>query len=324
MKILVLNDIGSKPLSITSSHIDKIKSLNSNIEVDLVSMDKKEEILAKAEAADVIAGQPHLIPSIAKLKNLKWIQSFSAGADAILTPEVVNSNLIVTNVSGIHATPIAEHVLGYILIFTKRFYDTFKKQQEKIWEANQDLTELREKTVLVVGLGHIGTEIARLANCFGANAVGVKHNLLKNRPDFVSEVYPIDHLDNILPKADFVVLSLPLTPETKHLFDMKKFEKMKKSGVLINIGRGALIKEDDLIEALEQKIIAGAALDVTEEEPLPKKSKLWEMENVVITPHHSGLSEKYMDRAIDLFCINLKAYIKGERLPNLVDKKRGY
>ena len=323
MKILVLNDIGSKPLSITSSHIDKIKSLNSNIKVDLVSMDKKEEILAKAEAADVIAGQPHLIPSITGLKNLKWIQLFSAGVDAVLTPEIINSDIIVSNVSGIHATPIAEHVIGFMLIFTKRFYDTFKKQQEKIWEANQDLTELREKTVLVVGLGHIGTEIARLANCFGANAVGVKRNL-KNKPDFVSEVYSIDHLDNILPKADFVVLALPLTTETKHLFDMKKFEKMKKSGVIINIGRGALIKEDDLIEALEQKIIKGAGLDVTEEEPLPKESKLWEIENVVITPHHSGLSEKYMDRAIDLFCINLKAYIKGERLPNLVDKKRGY
>jgi len=323
MKILLIKAEGTIPLSVTEKHLEKIRAVDKRIKVNAVSSLDKQEIAKKLKDIDIVAGVPDAIPSIKGAKKLRWIQSFSAGVEIILTPEVMRSNVIVSNVSGIHATPIAEHVLGFMLIFTRKFYDTFKKQQKKIWEANQNLTEVKGKTVLVVGLGHIGTEIRRLAHCFGADVIGIKHNL-KNKPGFVSKIYSIEHLENVLPNADFVVLSLPLTSETRHLFDMKKFKLMKRSGVIINIGRGSLVKENDLIKALERKIIKGAALDVTEEEPLPKESKLWNMENVIITPHHSGWSEKYMDRAIDLFCFNLKAYIKGKPLPNLVDKKRGY
>ena len=128
----------------------------------------------------------------------------------------------------------------------------------------------------------------------------------------------------MLPLADFVVICLPLTKETHHLFSREKFNCMKPTAVLINIGRGAIVHEKELIEALENKVIAGAALDVQETEPLPPDSPLWDMENVVITPHHSGISEKYIGRAIDLFCLNLQAYVRGESLPSLVDKTAGY
>ena len=177
--------------------------------------------------------------------------------------------------------------------------------------------------MLVVGLGHIGSEVARLASSFRANVIAVKQNL-NNKPDFVDRLYSIDQLEQALPNADFVVLTLPLTHKTRYLFDMKKFRLMKKSSILINIGRGGLVNEKELIEALDKKIIAGAALDVTEEEPLPKESPLWDMENAIITPHHGGWSERFMDRGIDIFCLNLKAYLKNKPLPNLVDKKRGY
>lgn len=323
MKILLIKTEGSIPLETKGKHLEQILSLDRKIEAVAVSSQDTKEIQKQLVDADIIAGDQGVFPSIKNANKLKWIHSFSAGVEKVLTDEVIKSKVIVSNSSGIHAIPIAEHVLGFMLIFTRKFYDTFKKQQEKIWEANQDLTELREKTVLVVGLGHIGTEVARLASCFGAHVIAIKHNL-KNKPDFVSKVYSIEQLGNVLPSADFVVLALPLTADTKHLFDMEKFKLMKRSGSIINIGRGGLIKENDLITALEQRIIAEAGLDVTEEEPLPKESRLWEMENVVITPHHSGLSEKCMDRTIDLFCVNLKAYIKDEPLPNLVDKKRGY
>ncbi len=323
MKILLIKTEEAIPLEIRDSHLEKIRSVDKRIEVASVSSSDTTGLVKQLEDADILASVPGIIPSISTAKKLKWIHSFSAGVEKVLTDEVVNSKVMVSNSSGIHATPIAEHVLGFMLIFTRKFYDTFKKQQKKTWEANQDLTELREKTVLVVGLGHIGIEVARLANCLGANLICIKKNV-GNKPDLVSKVYAIDYLESILPKADFVILSLPLTRDTHHLFDMNKFKLMKKSGVLINIGRGGVVNEKELIEALDKKIIGGAALDVTEEEPLPKNSPLWNMENVVITPHHSGWSEKYMDRAVDLFCINLKAYIKGEPLPNLVDKKRGY
>ena len=323
MKILMIKTEGMMPLLVKEKHLEKIRNIDKNIKVTAVSSPNKQEITKQLIDADIIAGSPWVIPSIKEAKKLKWIHAFSAGVEKVLTPEVVKSKVMVSNSSGIHAVPIAEHVIGFMLIFTRKFYDTFRKQQQKIWSRNQYLTELRDKTVLVVGLGHIGTEITRLSNCLGAEAIAVKQNI-KNKPDFVSKVYTVNKLESVLPKADFVVLCLPLTRDTHHLFGMKKFKLMKKSGVIINIGRGGLINEKELIKALEDKVIGGAGLDVTEEEPLSEKSRLWEMENVVLTPHHSGWSEKYMDRAIDLFCINLKAYLRRKKLPNLVDKTRGY
>lgn len=323
MKILLIKTEGVIPLEIEEKHLQKIKAIDKNIKVTAVSNLDKQNIEKQLKTADIIAGIPAVIPSIGNTKKLKWIHTFSAGVEKVLTDEVVKSNVIVTNSSGIHAIPIAEHVLGFMLIFTRKFYDTFEKQQKKKWRANQDLTEFREKTVLVVGLGHIGTEVARLAYCLGAKIIAVKQNI-SNKPDFIHKLYKSNQLDEALPKADFVVLCLPLTSETHHIFDMKKFKLMNETAILINIGRGGVVNEKELIEALDKKIIGGAALDVTEEEPLPKDSQLWNKDNVVITPHHSGWSEKYMDRAIDVFCSNLKAYLENKPLPNLVDKKRGY
>ncbi len=323
MKILLIDRTDIAPLGVKKEHINKIKSIKKDVQLVVVPFTDKKEIEKQLVDAEIIAGHQMNIPPITKAKNLKFTQSFSAGVEKILTPEIKNSNVIIGNVSGIHAVPIAEHVIGFMLIFTRRFYDSFKNQQKKIWKKDQNLTELRGKTVLVVGLGNIGTEVARLASLLGTKVIGVKQNI-NNKPDFVEKVYSISDLEKVLHLADFVVMCLPLTSETHHLFDMKKFKLMKKSGVIINVGRGKLINEKELIEALDKKIIGGAGLDVTEEEPLSHKSKLWGMENVVITPHHSGWSEKYMDRAIDLFCINLKAYLANKPLPNLVDKIRGY
>lgn len=323
MKIVLIKTEGMKPLSIQEKHLEKLRAVDKSISVTAVSSLDKQQIAKNLVDADIVAGSPWVIPTIEKAKKLKWVHSFSAGMDRVLTPEVLKSKIILSNSSGIHAIPIAEHVIGFMLIFTRKFYETFRKQQRKIWEKNQDLTELREKTVLVVGLGNIGTEVARLASAIGANVIAIKQNI-KNKPDFVSKIYPQSQLEKAIPKADFVVLCLPLTSQTRHMFSMRKFKLMKKSAVIINIGRGGLINEKELIKALDKKIIGGAGLDVTEEEPLSKESPLWNMENVVITSHHSGWSEKYMDRAIDLFCINLKAYLKGKPLPNLVDKTRGY
>ena len=323
MKILLIKTEGALPLEIKNKHLEKIRSVSKKINVILLSFLDKKSVEKHLKDSEIVAGVPGVFPSIKNAKKLKWIHSFSAGVEKVLSDEILNSKVIVTNSSGIHAIPIAEHVIGFMFIFTRKFYETFEKQQRKIWKANQDLTELRGKTVLVVGLGHIGTEVARLSSLLGTKVLAVK-NHIKSKPNSVDNLYKSNRLEKVLPRADFIIICLPLTPNTHHLFDMKKFKLMKKSSVLINIGRGGLVNEKELIKALEEKIIGGAALDVTEEEPLPKNSPLWDMENVIITPHHSGWSEKYMDRAIDVFCLNLKAYLDGKPLPNLVDKKRGY
>lgn len=326
MKLLLIKTEGSTPLDITSKHLELIRSVSEDLEVVLASLGDKVKIQKKLGSYDVIAGTSPTVASILSeenIKNLKWIHLFSAGVEKVLTPEVIKSKIMVSNSSGIHAIPIAEHVLGMMLIFTRRFYNSFRMQQQKVWKKDPKVSEIRGKTALIVGLGNIGMEIARLTSCFKMNVLAIKQSP-ENKPDFVNSVYSAKELDKALPKADFVIISLPLTPRTKHLFNLEKFKLMKKSAILINIGRGGLVNEKELIEALEKKIIGGAGLDVTEEEPLPEKSRLWEIENVIITPHHSGWSEKYMDRAIDLFRINLKAYLNGKKLPNQVDKKLGY
>jgi D-2-hydroxyacid dehydrogenase (NADP+) len=323
MKVVLIKSEGAAPLATTKKHVDQINNVDKNIQVVHVLSTNKKEVEEHLIDADILACHAGSVPSIENAKSLKWIQVFSAGVDSVLTPEIKNSKILLTNVSGIHAIPIAEHVIGFMLLFTRKFYNTFKQQEKRIWQKNMNVTELREKTAIVVGLGNIGTEVARLTNCMGVNVIAVKKNT-KDKPKFISQIYSHDKLDKILPKADFVISCLPHTKETHHLFDMDKFKKMKRSGIIINIGRGGLIRETDLINALKQNVIAGAGLDVTEEEPLAKSSKLWAMDNVIITPHHSGWSEKYMDRAIDVFCANLKAYIANRPIPTLVDKKRGY
>lgn len=326
MKLLLIKTEGSTPLDITNKHLEKIKSVSKSLEVLLVPSKDRVKIEKEIKNSDIVAGLSPIVASILNeknIENLKWIHLFSAGVEKVLTPKVIKSKIVVSNSSGIHAVPIAEHVLGMMLIFTRRFYNSFKMQQQKVWKKDPQVSEFRGKTVLIVGLGNIGKEIARLSHCLGANVIAIKQNT-KDKSEFISKVYSSSGLDKALGMADFVIISLPLTPQTKHLFDLSKFKKMKKTAVIINIGRGAIVNEKDLVIALEKKVIAGAGLDVTEEEPLPQTSRLWEMENVIITPHHSGWSEKYMDRAIDLFCVNLKAYLQGKKLPNMVDKTRGY
>lgn len=323
MKIVLVQDLERPYHGIETRHIEKIKAIDPAIQAVVLPSEQLGEINRELENAEVLAGTLWSIPEIHDVKHLKWIHSFSAGVEHILTPEVKSSSVIVGNCSGIHATPIAEHIIAFLLVFTRRLHDSFRSQQRKIWQKNDKLTELKDKTVLIVGLGHIGREAARLISGLGARVIA-QDQAEKEKPDFVSTLYSAEELQEALPQADFVVLCLPYTAETHHLFDSSKFRIMKESAVIINIGRGAVISEQELVEALEKNVIAGAGLDVTEEEPLPQESPLWGMENVIITPHQSGISEKYMDRAVDVFCENLKAYMKGEHLPNLVDKQKGY
>lgn len=321
-KIVLPKGIDKHPHLFTEEHLEKIKKITGK-KVRIVVTSDAEEAKTQAKDAEIIAGFPMTIPWLGDAKKLIWVHSFSAGVDKMLSPEIMRTQVRVSNSSGIHATPIAEHIIGFMLMHTRGFKKTFENQKQHVWGKDETLSELRGKTVLIVGLGDIGMEAARLSNCFGARILAIARSK-KKKPAFVDKLQTASHLDKLIPEADIVVVCLPHTKDTHHLFDKTKFARMKSTAIIMNIGRGGIIHEKELIRALKHKQIAGAALDVTEQEPLPADSPLWDMENVIITPHHSGLSEKYMDRAVDLFCENLKLFLKEKKLRTEVDKGRGY
>ncbi|ADL08514.1 D-2-hydroxyacid dehydrogenase [Thermosediminibacter oceani] len=255
-------------------------------------------------------------------ERLKWIQSLSAGVERLPFDLVKEKGIIVTNTSGIHKVPISELVFGYMLMFARGLNRFYEQQKNKIWNKKVNTTELFEKTLGIVGTGNIGSEIARLGKAFGMKVIGLRRSgRIKGDYD---EMYGSSSLKELLSKSDFVVCAVPLTVETRHLFREEHFRAMKPTAYFINIARGAVVDESALIKALKEGWIAGAALDVFEEEPLPPESPLWGMPNVIITPHIAGSSDRYMERAMKVVNENLERYLKNERLINVVDLDRGY
>ena len=256
--------------------------------------------------------------------NLKWIQLTSAGADRLLNSGFIEGGVTVTTVSGLHATPIGEFVLAAILMFAKGAPQTMRAQLKREWTRFAP-RELSGKTVGVVGLGHIGAEVGRLAKAFGCRVIATKRSATEeHRGLYADEIMPASELHRLLGESDFVVLSMPLTPETRGMIGEAELRAMKPSAVLVNIARGPVTVEADLIRALREGWIAGAALDVFDKEPLPADSPLWDMENVILTPHISGGTEIYNQRAVTIFADNLRRYLAGEPLQNVVDPARGY
>lgn len=309
------------PHTFCAEHLATLRAAGSS-DIEIIAA-LPADAAALVSEAHIIAAFPSTMPDVSFAPNVEWLHSFSAGVDRILTPAVAASNSIVSNSRGVHKTPIAEHIIGCMLMFTRGFHTTFHNQGQHLWKKAASLDEISGKVVLVVGMGEIGSEAARLAAAFNARVWALSRSA-KERPDFVERVGTNADLERMLPDADFVVITLPHTDETHHLFNKNLFAKMKPTAVIINIGRGGIINEVDLIEALKAGHIAGAGLDVTEVEPLPAASPLWDMPNVILTPHHSGLSAKYMDRAAEVLARNLEAFRKGEKLPTQVNKELGY
>lgn len=263
---------------------------------------------------DVLKRAPHL----------KWAQMMSAGVERFLDADMVKSPVVITNASGLAAVPISEWVVCVMLMFAKQFPRYSELKMEKRWERFSSAV-LSGKTLGLVGVGQIGSEVARLAKALRMNVIATRRTI---RPGvgarYVDRLLPRSQLPTLLRESDFVVIAVPFTSETQHMIGEKELKAMKKTAYILNIGRGDIINEPVLIKALEEKWIAGAGLDVFTTEPLPVLSRLWELPNVIQTPHVSGSVEDYVGKACDIFARNLERYVAGRRLFNVVDKKRGY
>ncbi|MDE3837814.1 hydroxyacid dehydrogenase [Bacillus methanolicus] len=275
--------------------------------------------------AEIIAGWKKEMEELLEENiQLRWLQSWSAGVDELPLQKLAKRKILLTSANGVHAYPISETILALMLALTRKIHTYIRNQQSKTWHHSGLKLELHQKTVGIIGVGAIGKETAKIAKAFGMTVLGVRRS---GRPEeFVDEMYTTDHLNKILPKCDYVVVTLPLTKDTRHLFGKEQFMLMKPSAFFINIGRGEVANEAELIQALQDGQIAGAGLDVFETEPLSENSPLWEMENVIITPHTAGSTEHYNKRVIeDIFIPNLKNYLEGKTPTiNLVDYEKGY
>lgn len=256
--------------------------------------------------------------------QLKWVQSISAGVDYLPLNDFSDREILLSNGSGIHALSISEHIIGVLLGYYRGLNQSVKNQEQKIWGQDAiHYDQLAGKNLLVVGTGHIGQQLSKSIRSLGVNTYGI--NTTGHPVEGFTETYSIKNLSKIVSEMDIVVGILPGTHETYHIFNSDIFEKMKKSAIFINVGRGDTVHTKELITALEEKHIAFAALDVFEEEPLPKESPLWDFENILITPHISGLTVDFQNKFMKIFLANLKSYVANKELPvNQVELKRGY
>lgn len=284
-----------------------------------------EEICGEISDAEVLItyGEDVKDHHIDMAKQLKWIMVISAGVDQLPFEKIRQRNILVTNAKGIHAKPMAEYTLGMILQVARRAKILYQNEQAKIWDRRVPMTEINGQTITIIGAGTIGTEIARLAKAFGMKTIGINRD--GRKANHMDEVYSIAEIKHALKEADYIVSVLPLTSDTYHLINKEMFLSMKSSATFINIGRGQTVCQKDLLEILQEGKISHAVLDVFEEEPPPKDHPFWEMENVTITPHISGLSPFYQPRAFKIFIKNLETYLsKGTNFINVIDPNREY
>jgi len=313
VQILVFSNVEER-------HLVRIREVDPRVRVTAVDRQHGIEL---APSAEIMVGWNVPQEAVGRAPQLRWIHSTGAGVDSLLFPEIMSREIMLTTSSGIHRS-VVEHVFAVILVFTRRLHLALRDQLKRQWDRSRASggEELQGKTLGVLGLGTIGAEIAQKAHAFGMRVIGMRRTA--EPVPGVDLVVGSDGLSTVLQASDAVVVALPLTPHTRGLIGEDAFRMMKPSALFINIGRGPIVQEQALVSALRDARIAGAALDVFEREPLPAHSPLYEFENVIITPHVSGTSPAYMDRAVPVFCENLHRYLHGEPLRNVVDKELGY
>ncbi len=281
----------------------------------------KENLAEELRDAEIFFGF-HSPEVFRQATKLRWIQATSAGIEALLEPELVERGLIITNASGLYASPVAETGWALTLALFRRIPTFLRQQQEHRWEV-QTPGDLDGSVAGIIGLGGIGRHYSRVAAAFGMRVVAVDRHQ-PPKPDFVESLWTMDRLNDLLEVSDVVLVSCPLWAESRHLINHETLGQMKPTAYLVNIARGGIVEENALLETLQSGQIAGAGIDVCETEPLPAESPLWEAPNLIITPHFAGFSGQRLRRLTKLFRENLQRYQSGERLVNEVDQERGY
>lgn len=295
--------------------------------VNLTTYDLPEEQIRDAE---VVVSWLLTEEAAKAARKLRWLHCTSAAVHQLLYPEIVNSDIILTNGSEVHAAVVAEHIIALVLALARKLPEAARFQQRRqwgqqdIWRIQPHPREVAGATLGLIGLGNIGREAARRAAALGMRVIAVREHPEKGGPETVAKVFGPAQIDTMLAQSDYVVLAAPVTSTTKNLISAARLAHMKPDARLINVGRGPLVDEDALIRALREGRIAGAALDVFVEEPLPSDSPLWDMEHVLITPHTGSNSDKQWERQYALVAENLRLYLNHEPLLSVVDKRRGY
>jgi D-2-hydroxyacid dehydrogenase (NADP+) len=280
-----------------------------------------DKMLAEAE---VIFARVLPVNVIKRAPQLKWIQMSYAGMETVLKDkDLVDSPVTLTNSSGVQAEAISEFVLAMMLGFDKRLLQLIEQKNQKTWKSIL-MVGLAGQTAGILGLGNIGKEVARRAKAMGMHVIAYDRPRKSMRARYVDNLVAGDDISLVFQQSDFVVNCLPLAPRTTGIIGSNEFRLMKPTAVFVNVSRGQVVQEHALIQALREKWIAGAGLDVVAQEPLPPDSPLWEMPNVIISPHCCGRLDDNDDRVVDFFALNLKRYLNGKKLLNIVDKKAGF
>jgi phosphoglycerate dehydrogenase-like enzyme len=287
------------------------------------------DLAKEIENADALVGI-RLTPELFQhARQLKWLHISSAGVETHngqigLFPELINSNVIVTNAKNVYGPQIADHAFAFLLALTRKLNVTIPRQHLEEWPAGRDgMFELNGKTAVIIGVGGIGSQIAQRAHGFGMKVIGVD---IRDVPtgNTVQRVVPPDQLDEVLPQADVVFISVPHTPKSEHMMGPREFELMKQGSYFIAMSRGMIYDHGSLVKALDSRKLAGAGLDVTDPEPLPKGDPLWKFPNVIITPHVSGGSDNLEARLTYLVKENIRRFGAGLPLLNVVNKQEGF
>ncbi len=289
----------------TERQMEYIKSLG--YDVKFIQDERLPIDFDVSDIEAVVCNGLFLYTPIEKFENLRFIQLTSAGLDRIPLDYIKEHDIKVFNAKGVYSIPMAEFAVGGVLQLYKQF-DFFRKNQiQHKWEKSRNLIELAGKNILIVGAGNIGSQVAKRFKAFDANVIGI--DLHPNDDCNFDNIYPVDNLDTMLPDADVIILTLPLMKETQGFFNKNKFALMKKSAVFVNVSRGKLVNQTDLIFALDNQVINGAVLDVFEDEPLTEDSPLWDMPNTVITPHNSFVGDGNNERMFNLISKNLEGFL---------------
>ena len=326
--------------NLTSEQLERVRAVSPRLQISQYDVRGGDEVPPDAWSTVEVIYAYNALPEPDQAPRLRWVQGTTAGVDPVLDNPMFRDQVMLTNTSGIHAVSVSEQALTLLLGLSQRLPAFARDQRRAEWHQKTHLVsalpELRGATIGIVGYGSVGREIGRLASAFGMRVLALKrtdervdHGYIipgVGDPEGVipERYYNPNELRGMLSECDYVVLAVPLTKVTRHMIGFDELKAMKPSAYLVNIARGGVVNEPVLIQALRERWIGGAGLDVFSEEPLPADSPLWGLENAILTPHIAGSSPYYNDRALDVFAKNLRRYLAGEALLNQIDIELGY